>query len=151
MERHPEVGEEIAKAKQHSDELYKGFYKRLGTAPRADVEWRRVVRSTSSGMASMSGVLAAFIPSWTATPKLRLIASQRTILNRVPICRILPPSTSHPPGRSRLWPARPVAGELGLASTAAVAALASVSWWPRSSLKLTCTLIALPMSSTTGV
>ena len=29
----PEVGEEIAKAKQHSDELYKGFYKR----PAADI------------------------------------------------------------------------------------------------------------------
>ena len=58
MERHPEVGEEIAKAKQHSDELYKGFYKRLGTAPRADVEWRRVVRRPCLGYSTPALCLA---------------------------------------------------------------------------------------------
>ena len=39
----PEVGEEIAKAKQHSDELYKGFYKQ----PAADIY--RVVKGIFEG------------------------------------------------------------------------------------------------------
>ena len=39
----------------------------------------------------------------------------------------------------------------GTAVTASVAALVSVSWWPASSVKLTFTLMALPMSASARV
>ena len=45
----------------------------------------------------------------------------------------------------------PVAGLLGAASTAAVAALVSVSPWPASSVKDTLTLMVLPSSSAARV
>ena len=45
----------------------------------------------------------------------------------------------------------PIAGRLGLASTAAVAALVSSSSLPASSVKLTATLTAFPSSSATRV
>ena len=45
----------------------------------------------------------------------------------------------------------PVAGLFGLGSTAAVAALVSVSWWLLLSVKITRTLIVLPTSVSTRV
>ena len=45
----------------------------------------------------------------------------------------------------------PAAALLGLAATAAVAVLVSVSWWPLSSVKDTRTLMASPTSASTSV
>ena len=60
--------------------------------------------------------------------------------------------------RQRLvtWPVplmvgRPVAGVLGLEATAVVAALVSVSWLSAASVKLTLTLMVLPLSAETSV
>ena len=83
MERHPEVGEEIAKEKQHSDELYKGFYKRpasdihrvvmeifeAGSAPKADpgsdtvrLAWARLSQAMEAANASSQHIMVAYSP-----------------------------------------------------------------------------------------
>ena len=79
----PEVGEEIAKAKQHSDELYGGFYKRpaadihrvvmeifeVGSDPKADpgnervrLAWANLSEAMEAANASSQHIMVAYSP-----------------------------------------------------------------------------------------
>ena len=86
----PEVGEEIAKAKQHADELYKGFYKRpaadiyrvvmgifeAGSDPKADpgsetvmLAWARLSEAMEAANASSQHIMVAYSPEDTKAAK----------------------------------------------------------------------------------
>ena len=77
------MGEEIAKAKQHADELYKGFYKRpaadiyrvvmgifeAGSDPKADpgsetvmLAWARLSEAMEAANASSQHIMVAYSP-----------------------------------------------------------------------------------------
>lgn len=79
----PEVGEEVAKAKQHSDELYRGFYKRpaadiyrvvmaiveAGSDPKADpnsegvrLAWSKLSEAMDAANASSQHIMVAYSP-----------------------------------------------------------------------------------------
>ena len=93
----PEVGEEIAKAKQHSDELYRGFYKRpaadihrvvmeifeAGSDPKADpgsdvvgLAWAKLSEAMDAANASSQHIMVAYSPDDPEATKFLFHAEQ---------------------------------------------------------------------------